>query len=364
MYQYVVLVQYPLRDPDSTLYESISVSLRDQPFSEWLTPRWPANRLKTGLFVEHLPFFFWPSAALARLGFERPALLANLVYFLAALYLLFLVTCRLTGAPVAWLAAILFAVSPAGIMYLLRANHESAWAAAFLGALYCLVSLDRGRRYGTGLALFALAAFLVKGILSLVLFPVLALWWWRSSGRDSPLRYFAFGLISIGAVSLGYEFAYRHLTGHSFFGGYLGAQMAYVIREESHGWLRKLFNPLYYAVNILWFAFPSSMMFVYSLWRNRRLSEPARLISWACGGYAALVSLMTRRAARYIFPVYLLLQPAGAEAINGVFPKLGSFFARYQTYLPYLLMSLLCLILVARVQADLHFYRFIQVFER
>ena len=64
MYRFIVAADYPLHDGDSVLYQSIASSLASRPWAEWLVPMWPPGWSKTGRFVEHLPFFFWPTAAL------------------------------------------------------------------------------------------------------------------------------------------------------------------------------------------------------------------------------------------------------------------------------------------------------------
>jgi len=74
MYEALAAMHYPLRDADSTLYEAIALALKDVPFSRWVAPLWPAGRSKEGLFLEHLPFFFWPAALLYRVGVAQAAL--------------------------------------------------------------------------------------------------------------------------------------------------------------------------------------------------------------------------------------------------------------------------------------------------
>jgi len=365
MYELLVAVHYPLRDADSNLYEMIAASLERRPWVEWLAPMWPPGKPKSGLFVEHLPFFFWPTAALGRMGFARAALLANLLYFLAGLYLLFLIARRLVRAEGAWLAVALYAISPLGIQYLARANHENAWAVGFLGALYCMRDPLRRAR-SIGFVAFAAFAFLIKGVLALALFPVLGLWWWWSSRRRGDLLWFAAALAAIGLLSLGYEWAYRRLTGESFFANYVLAQMTYVHRDEGIGLVRKLINPVYYAANILWFALPSSLLAIYAAYRTRRSKRPptdAQALAYlGCGSQVALALPISRRAARYIFPAYALIHLPAAQFICDQAPALGDWLLRNEEYLPYALMLLLMLVLVARVAVDLHLYHFVQVF--
>jgi hypothetical protein len=299
------------------------------------------------------------------MGFARAALLANLLYFLAGLYLLFLIARRLVRAEGAWLAVALYAISPLGIQYLVRANQENAWAVGFLGALYCMLNPQRGVR-SIGFVLFAAFAFLIKGVLALGLFPALGLWWWWSSRRREDLLWFAAGLAAIGLLSFGYERAYQGLTGESFFANYVSAQMTYVHRDEGIGLVRKLINPVYYAANILWFALPSSVLAIYAAYRTRRFKRPptdAQALAYVgCGSHVVLALPITRRGARYIFPAYALVHLPAAQLICDKAPALGDRLLRNEEYLPYALMLLLMLVLVGRVIVDLHLYRFVQVF--
>jgi 4-amino-4-deoxy-L-arabinose transferase-like glycosyltransferase len=366
MYQLIVAVDYPLHDADSILYESIAASLENRPLAEWLAPMWPPGSAKSGSFVEHPPFFFWPAAALGRLGLARGALLANLLYFLGCLYLLFRIARPLARAECAWLAVALYVFSPLGIQYLVRANQENAWAIGFLGALYCMRNPQRRAALGVGFVLFAAFAFAVKGVLALSLFPVLGLWWWVTSRRREELLWFAVAACAVAAIALWYEGAYRRLTGESFFARYVEAQLTYVYRDERVGWLHKLINPVYYAANIVWFAFPSSLLAVIAVYRTRRArkapTQAQEVAFVGVGAYFALALPISRRAARYIFPAYPLIHVPAAELICDRAPKLAAWLRLKEAYLPYALMLILVVVLAGRVAADLHLYRFVQVF--
>src|SRR5690242_4783881 len=111
IYLSLTALNYPLRDADSTLYEAIARSLKDQPLSHWSAPLWPPGRAKQGLFVEHFPFFFWPPGLLFRIGVTRAALLTNLIYFFLCLYLLFLLAARLSGPGTGWLVVLFYLLS-------------------------------------------------------------------------------------------------------------------------------------------------------------------------------------------------------------------------------------------------------------
>jgi hypothetical protein len=366
MYECLVAVDYPLRDADSVLYQSIAASLETRPWAEWLVPMWPAGSAKTGRFVEHLPFFFWPAASLGRLGLARGALLANLIYFLSCLYLLYRIARLLVRAECAWLTVALYALSPLGIQYLVRANQENAWAIGFLGALYCMRNPHRRRAMGVGFVLFASFACAIKGVLALSMFPVLGLLWWVTSRRRGELVWFAAALCAVAAIALCYEGAYRRLTGETFFARYVEAQLTYVYRDEHLGWLRKFINPVYYAGNIVWFAFPSSVLAMIAVYRTRRAgktsTEAQEVAFVGVGGYFALALPISRRAVRYIFPAYPLIHVPAAQLICDRAPHLAAWLRRNEAYLSYALMLMLMVVLAARVAAALRFYHFVQVF--
>ena len=363
----VAAVHYPLRDPDSTLYESISEQLSRRPVREWIAPLFPPARFKEGFFLEHLAAFFWPAAALGKLGFARGALLANFLYFLGSLYLLFRLAATLADRAVGWVAVGSYLFSPLGIQYLLRANHENAWGLAYFGGFWCLHEMPRSRWFGLGFALFGLFAFAMKGVLGLSFWPVMLLWWVMVSGRRKDAVWFALGAVFILLFSGLYQLAYRRVTGQSFLAGYLGTQIGYVSLYEQRPVWGKLLNPFYYLAHVLWFSLPGSALAAWGMWRSRRRAEPftaaQKLVVGGSGGIVALLSLMTRRAARYIFPAYALVHVPGAETLLRHLPRLRGFLERREAWLPYLVMASLLVVLPLRIMVDQRFYRFIRVIE-
>ena len=363
----VAAVHYPLRDADSTLYESISEQLSRRPVREWIAPFFPPERFKEGLFLEHLAAFFWPAAALSKLGFARGALLANFLYFLGSLYLLFRLAAALADRAVGWAAVGSYLFSPLGIQYLLRANHENAWGLAYLGGFWCLHQMPRSRWFGLGFALFGLFAFAMKGILGLSFWPVMIAWWAIVSRRRKDAVWFALSAVLIALFSGLYELAFRRATGQGFFAGYLGTQIGYVAFYEQRPVWGKLVNPFYYLVHLLWFSFPGSVLAAWGIWRSRRLAEPFTAAQWLAaagsGGTVALLSLMTRRAPRYIFPAYALVHVPGAETLLRHLPRLRGFLERRAAWLPYLVMASLLVVLPLRIAADQRFYRFLRFIE-
>jgi len=367
LYFMVASTGYPLRDPDSTLYESIAAQLSRRPASEWIAPLFPPGRFKEGLFLEHLAAFFWPAAALGKLGFSRGAVLANFLYFGGCLYLLYRLAASVADEVVAWGAVCSYTVSPLGIQYLLRANHENAWALAFLAGFFCLRELPRSRWFGLGFALAGLFAFAVKGVLALSFFPVLLAFWLVVSRRAADLSWFALCGALIACFAAAYELAFRRTTGQPFFAPYIAIQTGYVAAFEQRAVLQKLINPLYYLANILWFALPASMGAVVGFWRTRKGREPLRLDQWTAlagsGTLVLLLSTMTRRAVRYILPAYALLHIPGARTLLELFPALRRFIERRRAAMPWLLMAALLVLLPLRVAFDLRFYRFVRVLE-
>jgi hypothetical protein len=63
----------------------------------------------------------------------------------------------------------------------------------------------------------------------------------------------------------------------------------------------------------------------------------------AAGTLLLLLSLMARRAVRYLFPAYPLCQLAGAETLLHRLPALRALLVRQAVSLPYALMAALLL---------------------
>ena len=295
---------YQLRDPDSMLYEWIARLLEDRPLAEWIAPRfppgWPSQQ---GLFFEHFAVFFWPAAALGKLGL-RGALAANFLWVLLSYLLLFRLALRLYGEEAAWAAVVFYAVSPIGLQYLVRANHEPAVACAYLGALWAIAA-----ERPVALGLFALLAVAIKGGLGLALFPVAL----AASRSRKTIAGLALGLALAALFCGAYELAFRHVAGRSFLAAYWDRQFGGVADQERLGAFRKLSTPLYYLARIAWFGLPGIALVAAQALRRRPLPKAA-LIPAAAD--VALLSLLSRRAVRYVFPVYSLCNLAGAQVFS------------------------------------------------
>ena len=337
-----------VRDPDSQLYEALARSLEEQPLARLIAPVWPAGRAKSGIFVEHLACSLWPAAMLGRLGFARGALLANFLWYLWVTWLLHRLSRALAGPEAAWAATFAWVVSPLSVQTLLRANHEPALLVAYLGALLCLTGPARLRR-ALGLPLFLVLAVAIKGGLGLLIFPAALCGYWVLSRRRAQLLQIASGLALTVAFCALYELWFRRVVGGSFFAGYLWSQGQGTVSEQRESALRALTNPLYYASNALWFALPGSLATLLDRRAEGPLRQPRRLALWVFGALLVPLSLMARRAVRYLFPAIALLALPGGEALCRRFPKLRDALEKHQALLPWLLMALLLCITAARV---------------
>ena len=336
---------YALRDPDSMLYEWIARSLESRPLAEWIAPRfpppWPTQQ---GLFVEHFACFFWPAAALGRLGL-RGALCANFLWVLLSYALLFRLARALSGVEAAWAAVFFYAVSPIGLQYLVRANHEPALLCAYLGALWCIAD-ERPRPWA--LAGFLLLAVAIKGGLGLAVFPVALAAIWSCHRRPADFKGLILGVVLSVAFCAVYELAFERVTGQGFFAAYLHRQLAGVIEGERSGTLHKLATPFYYLGNLAWFALPGSLALVIEWLRRGRLPRPVQQSLSPAAACVAVLSLMSRRAVRYVFPAYALCILAGAQLVADRAP-VRDFLQRRARLLEPALAALLLAAAAARV---------------
>jgi 4-amino-4-deoxy-L-arabinose transferase-like glycosyltransferase len=349
------------RDPDSSLYVAIARSLEARPLGEWNAPRWPEGRARSGLFREHPAVFFWPAAALGRLGLKRAALLCNLLWYLALLAALASLGRQLLGDAAGWLGGALFLVSPLGLQYLLRFNHEAAWGFATLAGLACLCSPRLGPWRGTALVALLVLACAMKGALGLLALPLWAAWAWRRRLLAPFLPWAALAAATVLLLGALYELGYRRVTGEGFLSAYVQLQHGYVEQAEQAGWGRKLFTPLYYLLSAAYFVLPSSLVLGWDLLRSgRRRGDDARWLALVGGGgWMAVLSAMSRRAIRYAFPVLPLFHLAGAEAVSRQWPSARARLEQIQPLAPYLAMLWILLVTAVRCFLEPSWYRFI-----
>ena len=64
-----------------------------------------------------------------------------------------------------------------------------------------------------------------------------------------------------------------------------------------------------------WFALPGSAVLLFEWLRRRSLPPPTAQALAPAAAYVALLSLMSRRAVRYVFPAYALCNLAGAQLL-------------------------------------------------
>jgi 4-amino-4-deoxy-L-arabinose transferase-like glycosyltransferase len=282
------------------------------PFSAWIAPTWPAGRPETGPFLEHFAVFFWPGALFEKLGLPMGALLFNLISYAAlCVGLRRLATALATpseeGPPPVDAAPIAFLVSPFGLQYLLRANHEVPWAACTVLALAAVLS--DGRRVNAVFGAACAGAFLMKGMLALLLFPAAAAALAVRGQLRRKAAVLALGLLAMALAAAAYELAYRRATGHGFFAAYVGEQLSEVREAEQLSALWKLFNPLYYLGLGMWFALPTSVLLLSAAATPGRRTATFAPSAFAAG-WIAVLSLMTRNAIRYAFPPLVALHAA------------------------------------------------------
>jgi hypothetical protein len=349
------------RDPDSSLYVAIARSLETRPVVEWIAPRWPEGRARSGLFREHPAVFFWPAAALGRLGLGRAALLCNLLWYLALLGTLVALGRALLGNRSGWLAGALFLVSPLGLQYLLRFNHEAAWGFATLAGLLSLLGPRLGAGQGLALVGWLVLACAMKGALGLLGLPLWAAWAWRRGLLRPFAPWAVLGVAAVALLAALYELAYRRTTGEGFLAVYFQIQHGYVEQAEQIGWGRKVFTPLYYLFFAAYFVLPTSFLLGWDLLRSgRRPGSDARWLPLVGGsGWMAVLSATSRRAIRYAFPVLPLFHLAGAEAIARRWPRSLEAIEPRRALLPYLAMLWVLGLIAVRAFLEPGWYRFI-----
>jgi hypothetical protein len=338
--------RHVLHDADSILYEAIARSLESRPISSWIAPLWPDHwATGEGLFLEHLACFFWPAALLGKLGL-RGALAANFVWVLLAYALLFRLARAVAGEEVAWLSVLFYAISPAALQYLVRANHEPALACAYLGSLRCLAE-ERARPWA--LAGFLVLAVAIKGGLGLILFPT-ALAAWLMRRRSADLRGLLLGAALVAVFCGAYEACFEWATGTSFFDRYIERQLVGVLEHEQFGLANKIATPAYYAGSLAWFGLPGAGLVLFEIAARRRGPSRARgfalLPVVAC---VAALSLMARRAVRYAFPVFGLCNLGGAQVLIERMPRFGEWIGENRRILEVALAVWLCAAAALRV---------------
>lgn len=354
---------FEYKDGDSDLYAVISAQLGKLPTSQWLSPHWPVPSYKSGLFEEHMAFFFWPPAVLCALGVPAvPATLAcNFLYLLGIFALCHHLAGHFFPAPHSGaLAVAAWIFSYAGIQYVIRNNHETPVALGVVAAVWGLVQTQRHTAYAAVAVLASMLCVAMKGVVGIVVLPALAAWWWFVR-RDRR------GALTVVACALGvavflwvHDLAFQAANGHSFLGAYLDIHMGYAAAREQASALHKLSNLVYYSGAAVWWAFPGSALLLWFMVTHRRTPWPPALVAtlWTVAVYVTFFSLFDRRASRYIFGVHPLLAmcAGGVLATHG-----GALLTRFRRLLPHLqplLMASTLVVVLLRVYVHNNHYRF------
>jgi 4-amino-4-deoxy-L-arabinose transferase-like glycosyltransferase len=345
----VWLAGYELKDGDSRLYAKIANHLANAPLNTWLAPTWPPGYCKPapgdrsigafygpahpgkpcvplgGLFLEHPAVFFWPAAALGVLGLPQDTaiLAANFTAYLLLLGLLWLLTLRAHGDDAARVAPWLFALSSSGMTFLVRGNHEIPLAVGVVAAAYSVFRADE-RWVNAALTVLAVTwCFAVKGVVGLMVLPVLLAWWWWGGRSRRAFLGMAAAAGVVALYALLYDQAYRATTGEPFLATYLANQTGYAGDKEQFSLTRKVGNLGYYVAAILAGVFPASLLWLVAAWRKVRGREekvhPALLASVVTALlYCVFFALFDRRASRYVFGALPFVAVSAAPILLGL----------------------------------------------
>ncbi len=342
-------VDYRARDADSRLYAEISARMAAAPRSTWIAPEFPPGWYMSGLFREHPAGLFVPAAILGALGYPpaQAAYAMNAVYQVLAIALLQRLVATLVPGLEAKALGWLIQLMPIAFTFRVRANHEAALLLCLLLALYGTERARRDPRFAILSAGGLVGLLLVKGILA-VFGPALCVLWLLARRLTSdavrpPSDRWAWlgiagGVLAMAATAAVYEVLYRAATGEPFWSFYVSRQLgvAAATGGAASGLVGTLYNLVFYAGRVLWFAFPWSVLLGVAWWRRRVRSQPdavtagpdagaragALFTAALVGLYVGLFSLSDRRADRYIFAAYYAVGAAGGVAALRLLPSL------------------------------------------
>lgn len=340
----IALTHYTTRDPDSRLHADIAARLSRQPVERWIAPEWWGLWGMHGLYGEHPAGIFLLPAAIARLGFpaEQAAYAVNMLYQAASLVLAVLVARVLVDPVEARALGWLLQLMPIAFVFRIRANHEYA---LLMGLLLAIYSTERARRrpgWTLGMLIGFCVVLLVKGVFAVTVPIACAAWLVARSGEPTGRRvgrtaWMAVAIMpAVAALAAwGYDAAYVRVTGQSFLELYRSRQLPPGALLGGAWWWRVPYAAAWYLARIVWYAFPWSLMAGWLLWRGaksgaawpwgRRARKPLDWVAsttWQ-GAWFALASglvltagfsLASRKADRYLFPVYFLVAAAGGVA--------------------------------------------------
>lgn len=361
------------RDPDSTLYATMSARLSAMPLASWIAPEWDGLWRKWGWFREHPIGIFVLPALVGRAGYppEQAAFAVGALFSAMCLWLLKPVVTPLVRAheadAVQW-AALIF---PVAFVYRVRANQEYPVLALMLAALYATERARYRPVWMVGTACAAAALVLVKGIFVVFLPAVCVLWLLLvpapgddNAGRlESPRPWkdgaawlgVVLAAVAVLAVAWMYEWAYHRATGASFLSFYLQKRIAVnaagLEAERSLSVVPRLYNVLWYTMRLVWFAVPGSLVVLLSAGRRRRAASTERRGVWfavlVAAMYVAAMSVGTNKADRFIFPAYFVVGIAGAVVAMRRWHQVDALARRLASFPSYALpLAWLALVLV------------------
>ena len=337
---------YRTRDPDSRAYIAITTQLVNEPVDRWIAPQWWGAWAGQGRFLEHPAGTFVPPALLARAGYPVAQSLFVVTLTCQVVSVLALVALASRFLPMAHARAVGWALLllPIAFVFRVRANQEYLVLAGILVAVY---GLDRARRSAGWVVVAAagcLFALAVKGVFALVAPVVGALWLWAR--RPTPGAAWGALAVMTAAVPLGawaYENAYARVTGESFLDYYLGARMSLEagVASTLPFPLDKLWNVLWYAGRVAWYAAPWSLVLLSLVGpaARARMSVPARRFTTfamlAALAAILLVAARDMRADRYIFPAYFFAASGGVAAACALAPRVSGLAERLDRLWPW-----------------------------
>lgn len=343
----LVALDYSTRDADSRLYSEIAARMSETPVSDWIAPEFPPGWFMSGPFREHPAGLFAPPAFLARLGYpaKQSAYAVGALYVVVMLLLLQRLAHTLVPSADARVLGWALQLLPVAFTYRIRANHEQV---VLLCLVLALLGLELSRRHLAFASLTAtafVALLLVKGVFALF-GPVLCVVWLFCPHLNAPrqaLRAWrpwlglALAILAMTAAALLYELLYRTATGQPFWSFYVSRQFG-VAASSGSGSSSVAANAVWYLGRVLWFPFPWSVVLALLGARGLRAHfrdrtspgaprDPAARagVAFAVATtilYVGLFSLSTRKADRYIFPVYYALASIGAIGAVRTWPPL------------------------------------------
>ncbi|MBN1961157.1 MAG: glycosyltransferase family 39 protein [Deltaproteobacteria bacterium] len=366
----VSISQYKVHDSDSRLYAAIAHDTSTLPIRYWSAPEWNGHWGNQGYFYEHPPGLFMFGALFGRLGLNAfPAIyLVNFLSWLISLALLAAIAQKLIGNNSGITAVLIWVLSPMFIQYLVRGNQENPiTTCVLLGVFACVVlrhHFYRALFFGIALT----GAVLIKGAAGMLLVGVIAWVWWLRGHKLAEFLELIAGSLFVVVAAFILEQWHQSVTGASFWGSYLQAQVRVSLGEIRI--LNKFANLGFYFVRPWWFFFPWIFLLLWPFWRYFKYKETTfkhptfylgiGTLAIYIGGF----SLFDRACDRYLFPAYPMCAISTAFVIyNGnihFFARMRNIIERYQARLPYFLAGALAIAVALKVYIGLFHYIYIQ----